>query len=382
MDRRLAPALVSVCAVLIHGAPARAQFGFPSPGRPAVIASVVPHAPSGQISVRGSHLGDWGALTLDGVDLPILNWSDSEVIAIAPPLPLGTYSLVLRRASPALGIASFAVTIGAQEAAAPTQTGSTGPSGPEGASGPAGPEGPPGPPGVEGPQGPEGPKGPAGPQGPQGVRGVEGATGLQGATGPQGPAGPQGEIGPAGPAGPQGAVGPAGADGAPGPAGPAGPSGAVGPAGPAGPPGPAGPEGLQGPAGSVGPQGPTGSVGPPGPPGPGGPGGIQGPPGSPGPQGPTGPAGATGSFDQVSTTVALATGAASAEIVGVDCPGNRRAIAGGGSSPSNQLERSVPLRNDSTSELAADGDTPTGWLVEFNNVGNNETATVYAICVP
>jgi hypothetical protein len=81
-------------------------------------------------------------------------------------------------------------------------------------------------------------------------------------------------------------------------------------------------------------------------------------------------------------TVATATGAASAEIVGVDCPGSRRAIGGGGSSPSNQLERSVPLKNNSTTEVAADGDTPTGWLVEYNNVGNSETATVFAICVP
>ena len=82
-------------------------------------------------------------------------------------------------------------------------------------------------------------------------------------------------------------------------------------------------------------------------------------------------------------TVATATGALSAETVAVDCPGSQRALGGGGSPSGNkQINRTVPLKNNSTTEIAADGDTPTGWLVEYQSIGNNETATVYAICVP
>jgi hypothetical protein len=81
-------------------------------------------------------------------------------------------------------------------------------------------------------------------------------------------------------------------------------------------------------------------------------------------------------------TVTTATGALGAEIVGVDCPGTQRALGGGGGASSHQLDRSVPLKNNSTSEPAGNGDTPTGWLIEFQNIPNGETATVYAICAP
>jgi hypothetical protein len=80
-------------------------------------------------------------------------------------------------------------------------------------------------------------------------------------------------------------------------------------------------------------------------------------------------------------TVAAATGSNSAEIVGVDCPGNSRALGGGGTATNHQIVRSVPLKNNSTSELAADGDTPTGWLIEYDSIPNGQTATVYATCV-
>jgi hypothetical protein len=65
------------------------------------------------------------------------------------------------------------------------------------------------------------------------------------------------------------------------------------------------------------------------------------------------------------------------------CPGGRRATGGGGStSPSTGaiLERSVPT-DAAGNPLTADGQTPFGWLVEFN-APTNADLTVYAKCIP
>jgi hypothetical protein len=71
----------------------------------------------------------------------------------------------------------------------------------------------------------------------------------------------------------------------------------------------------------------------------------------------------------------------------VDCPGDGIALGGGGDSddpsPGNGWLISAPLENNSTTDLAEDGDVPTGWYVEWEDIdaiGNQDNATVYAIC--
>jgi hypothetical protein len=98
--------------------------------------------------------------------------------------------------------------------------------------------------------------------------------------------------------------------------------------------------------------------------------------------GPPGATGAAGSFSTATVTVTTATGALGVEIVGVDCPGNAKAVGGGGApTSSTNIQRSQPLEGNSTSDVAEHGDDPTGWLVEFANIGTNQSATVFAVCV-
>jgi hypothetical protein len=60
------------------------------------------------------------------------------------------------------------------------------------------------------------------------------------------------------------------------------------------------------------------------------------------------------------------------------------AVGGGTSTtdptPGAGLLESVPTRLNSTTELAEDGDVPTGWWVRWANISNGKTVTVYAIC--
>jgi hypothetical protein len=81
-----------------------------------------------------------------------------------------------------------------------------------------------------------------------------------------------------------------------------------------------------------------------------------------------------------------ATGASSAETVGVSCVSPARAVGGGASTtdptPGAGLLASVPLEAYSTTDIAEAGDTPTGWYVAWGNIGNNLTASVFAICAP
>ena len=65
-------------------------------------------------------------------------------------------------------------------------------------------------------------------------------------------------------------------------------------------------------------------------------------------------------------TVVTANGANGAESVGVDCAGSARALGGGGVTTdtngfNNLIVRSVPLEDNSTTNVAESGDTPTGW---------------------
>jgi hypothetical protein len=85
--------------------------------------------------------------------------------------------------------------------------------------------------------------------------------------------------------------------------------------------------------------------------------------------------------------VAIATGSPGAESVGVDCAGSARAVGGGASTTDDSpgdFYRSVPLENNSTTDVAEAGDTPTGWFVEWEGIGNfsnpQPTVSAYAIC--
>jgi hypothetical protein len=61
-------------------------------------------------------------------------------------------------------------------------------------------------------------------------------------------------------------------------------------------------------------------------------------------------------------------------------------LGGGGSSsdtsPGDLFTAGVPLEADSTTDRAESGDVPTGWFIEWDDVGNGSTATVWAICAP
>ncbi len=327
-----------------------------------LIFAVLPNPLNEQLEIDGHGFGSTpGIASLNGLSLPILSWSDEYIVVHAPYLPVGTYRLSVTSGPPVRQIDIFEVSIGSvgwpSSADGTGQTGATGDSSSTAPAGPAGADGQTGPPGATGPAGPSGPQGPSGAAGPAGPAGPSGADGQTGSPGASGPAGPTGPPGPSGAAGPAGSAGPAGADGQAGSQGAAGPAGANGEIGPTGPPGSTGPGG---------PQGPTG---------------IAGSPGPPGPSGPTGPTGPTGSFTTASVTVVSAIGASGAEIVGVDCPGNAKAIGGGGApTAATNVQRSQPLKANSTSDIAANGDTPTGWLVEFANIANNQTGTAFAIC--
>jgi hypothetical protein len=133
--------------------------------------------------------------------------------------------------------------------------------------------------------------------------------------------------------------------------------------GPEGPPGPAGPQGQAGPPGAAGPQGQTG---PPGP---------AGPAGSAGPAGPQGPAGATNV--RIRTLRDGVRGRSAATIV-VSCAAGERATGGGGSTEDVDgvfIARSAPYPQ------TTEGETPTGWLVTYQNTTDNgRFVYVFAIC--
>jgi Collagen triple helix repeat (20 copies) len=136
------------------------------------------------IAIGGSSFGVIPpSVTLDGLPLNVISYSDTLVVAFLPAgVTPGTYLLSLTNNSlqgnPDVRTGTFDVTIGA-----------VGPTGPQGATGPQGPAGPVGPVGAQGPAGAQGLPGPAGPTGPMGPAGLQGPAGPVGPVGPQGPAG-------------------------------------------------------------------------------------------------------------------------------------------------------------------------------------------------
>jgi hypothetical protein len=83
-------------------------------------------------------------------------------------------------------------------------------------------------------------------------------------------------------------------------------------------------------------------------------------------------------------TVETANGGSGAESIGVSCAAGQRALGGGTSttdtSPGDGLLASVPLEQYSTDNPAEDGETPTGWYAEWDDISFGTSVTVFAIC--
>jgi hypothetical protein len=164
----------------------------------ALLFSVTPHAqngkaPAGQLVIRAA-AADAASIAIDGANfgsspivflggLPLagvsVDLAGTEITAINPGFPPGTYLLHVSRGNGVPDNGTFNLTIGA--AGADGATGATGPSGPAGVAGLDGA------PGADGATGATGATGSAGPQGLPGGIGPQGPTGAQGATGAAGP---------------------------------------------------------------------------------------------------------------------------------------------------------------------------------------------------
>jgi hypothetical protein len=137
-----------VWAAMLLADPAADAQELPAP--PLVVTAVIPDALNEQLQVVGVDFGPIpGTVRLSGLDLPIINWADQQIVVQAPHLSPGSYQLTVSR-GPSIGdFDRFIVTVDA----------AIGPPGPVGATGPPGPSGPTGPPGADGPEGPSGPRG-------------------------------------------------------------------------------------------------------------------------------------------------------------------------------------------------------------------------------
>jgi len=180
MFRHVSSCVLAI-AVALPCAPAFAQQGKgPTPQLTILAATADPT----YVYVVGVNFGASPTVFLGGLPLGgvTTNAAGTEITALNPSFPPGTYLLHVSRGNGTPDNGTFNLTIGA--------AGAQGPVGPRGDQGPAGVQGP------EGPAGAQGPEGPAGPQGPEGGAGQQGVQGVQGAQGPAGPQGPQGDGGP------------------------------------------------------------------------------------------------------------------------------------------------------------------------------------------
>jgi hypothetical protein len=132
-------------------------------------------ADAGHIYVAGVNFGAGPTVFLGGLPLGgvSVNSAGTDITAINPGFPAGTYLLHVSRGNGVPDNGTFNLTIGA--------VGAVGATGATGATGPAGPAG------VDGAPGATGATGATGTQGLPGAAGATGATGAQGATGAAGP---------------------------------------------------------------------------------------------------------------------------------------------------------------------------------------------------
>jgi Collagen triple helix repeat (20 copies) len=186
-------------------------------GRDAVLMLIVKSTPDfveETLALEGAGFGvDPGRVTLNGESLPVLFWSDNQILVQLPPGSRpGSYLISVFR--PRYNENRGKEGGPEQETTFVATIGAVGPQGERGEPGPRGGTGPQGEPGVQGVPGPVGAIGPRGPKGEVGPTGATGPQGVTGATGPigaQGPIGPTGLQGLVGPIGPQGPAGPTGA---------------------------------------------------------------------------------------------------------------------------------------------------------------------------
>jgi hypothetical protein len=158
----------------------------------AIILSATVSADQSTLFVTGAYFGYRPLVTLGNVVLGGVQVAatGTQLTALMPALPPGTYRLMISSRSGSDRPATFELTIGTTGPKGETgATGADGPIGPKGDTGDTGPKGATGDPGPQGPPGPPGPEGPQGPAGPTGAIGVTGARGVPGLPGAPGPSG-------------------------------------------------------------------------------------------------------------------------------------------------------------------------------------------------
>jgi hypothetical protein len=180
---------------LVFVSPAVAQKPAAPPSQLRVTAASFDAALE-QLSIHGVNFGSPGGIvTLNGFPLPVMQWSDLEIVALlSNATPPGSYLLTVSRGPATTLFDAFSVTIGSGGFA----KGAKGDKGDTGDPGPQGERGEPGSPGPPGENGDPGDVGPRGPQGEKGDQGVPGAPGEKGDPGPQGDKGDRGDVGPQG----------------------------------------------------------------------------------------------------------------------------------------------------------------------------------------
>jgi hypothetical protein len=157
--------------------------------RQLVINNVVVDQRSGLSLVSGKHFGSTPAVTINDIQVSVLNGS-SQLLLIELPASVraqpGTYRVTVERDRTPNGKDTFTLVIVSAPSGGSGKAGPPGPAGPAGPVGPAGAAGPAGAPGAPGPAGAIGPQGPAGTNGSNGLNGTKGDKGDIGATGPAG----------------------------------------------------------------------------------------------------------------------------------------------------------------------------------------------------
>jgi hypothetical protein len=151
MFRRLA--FVLGLAVLVSSSQAHAQLGKVATGQLVIRAA---QADATYIYIAGVNLGASPMVYLGGVPLGgvTTDGSGTQIRALNPAFPAGTYLLHVSNGNGATDNGTFDLTIGA--VGPQGEPGGSGDRGPQGATGDQGPQGPPG---VQGPPGPPGPTG-------------------------------------------------------------------------------------------------------------------------------------------------------------------------------------------------------------------------------
>jgi hypothetical protein len=164
----------SVVRIIPLGLVLLLAIASPAAAAPPVVQQVFVDASQQAIAILGKDLGanaNSVRVNLAGTALVVRSASPTNIVAGIPPLPPGTYLLIVTTAG---GSSQTDVAVGPLGPSG--NTGGTGPTGASGATGPSGATG----------TGATGPSGPTGAPGASGASGPSGATGT-GATGPSGP---------------------------------------------------------------------------------------------------------------------------------------------------------------------------------------------------